>query len=169
METFARWLAAPPAGRSALGLWLGFAILVFVIWLGVPALLGVRFPVEYLAVPLSLKNLAVMASTSFGEEFVFRVLPVMTVLYLFPGRTVWALLAAIVVAYPFGMWHDWLFTAKTCLGLGGIVLAFAYVKFGGASGKPFNGFLACGGIHAACNLVVAVAAHIVLAWSPSVS
>ena len=160
MNRLIRWLREPVLQFSAFKLWLVSAFLVFGIWLGIPMLLGVQFRIEYLAIPISTRNLAATLSTSFGEEFVFRVLPMLTVLTLVPKRTTWAVLACLIVVIPFSMWHEWVITAKTCLGLGGIVLGLVYLKFGGASGKPFRGFIACGSIHATCNIAVIIIANI---------
>jgi uncharacterized membrane protein len=135
--------------------------MVFVIWAVVPVLLTPGFEFEPFAISVCAQNVAIVTSTAFGEEFVFRVVPVMTALALFGRKSIWALLAGAVVAYPFGMWHEWIATMKTCLGVGGVVLTFVYLKFGGAVGKPFNGFVACGSIHGVCNILAMVIANLV--------
>jgi hypothetical protein len=161
---FGLWLTEPLSLKSSFRLWLVFTVLVFTVWILTPILLGVHFQVHYFAIKLSLRNFFTTMSGSFGEEFVFRVLPIATVLYVFPGKTAWAFLAGLGVAYPFGMWHEWILTSKTCLGLGGIILTLAYLKFGGVSGKPFHGLIACGSIHTVCNTAVAVIANIADSW-----
>jgi uncharacterized membrane protein (DUF485 family) len=164
MDMFDQWLKEPLSQKSSIKLWLACAALVFLIWFVTPSLLAWSYPAQFLAIPLSPRNIAVAMSTSFGEEFVFRVLPGAVVLYFLPKRATLALLAGLGAAYPFGMWHDWGMATQVCLGVGSAFLVVAYLKFGGASGRPFSGLLACGSIHTACNIVSAAIAHIVIAW-----
>ena len=163
MGTFNRWLREPLSTASAVKLWVTCAAIVFGIWFVVPIVLAGSFPAQFLAIPLSLRNLAIAASTSFGEELVFRAFPVMAVLYFFPRQAILALLVGLGAAYPFGIWHNWGTTTQACLSIGSAALVLVYLKFGGASGKPFQGFLAGGGIHLLCNVTIAIIANIVVA------
>jgi hypothetical protein len=162
MSTFALWLGKPLPPKSLFVLWLAFAVLVFTIWVLVPIFLGIHFEAKYLAIHLSLRNLAVILTRAFGEECVSRVVPIVLILAIFPKKVVLALLVGMVVAYQFGMWHDeFVYPVQICRGIGGAILAVAYLKFGGASKNPFRGLVACGSIHATCNIATVIIANIV--------
>lgn len=167
MKNLNNWLSTPIQPGTVIWYWFAITILVFTAWFVIPIACGAHVRWEYLSLPLSLQNIAFIISTSFGEEFVFRVLPIVLFLYVFPEKKTCALLASIFVAYPFGLWHEWILTDgasfKTGLGLGGVILSVAYLKFGGAQGKKFEGFVASGSIHATCNALVAFIANVVTA------
>jgi hypothetical protein len=159
MNTAIAWLLKPLAQELYLRAWFSFFFLVFGLWILVPIGLGTHFQAEYLAISLSPRNVAILASRSFGEEFVFRGLPLMCMFALFPKKILLNVCVGIIFVYLFGMWHEWVTSANTFLGIGGGVLCIAYVKFGGADGRPMSGVVACGSIHTACNVTVAVIAN----------
>ncbi len=159
-----KWLSEPISKKQAIIFWVLSFIIVLTFWLIVPILMGAGARAISLAIEPSLHNLTVITSVSFGEEFTFRVLPIVTVLYFFPSKTKIAYLVAILFAYYFGIVHERMATENNCLGLGGLVLVFVYMKFGGAYNKPFNGFLACGSIHAGANLLVTGIAYVIMIY-----
>jgi len=107
-----RWLETPfPAKNVPKTLFLS-TIFVFGVWLLVPLLIG-NIHLAQFAVSLSAHNIAVIVSQSFGEELVFRVFPILAILILFPNRYDTALLASLVAAFYFGLWHPWAISAKS--------------------------------------------------------
>ncbi len=159
MRTLMLWLTEPLSLQKSIKLWMVLTVFVFSIWFTIPMYVD-PYPLEYLAIRLSPENAAVFFAASFGEEFTFRAIPILLAYFLFPKNTMFALAAGIGMAYFFGMWHEWILTQKTFLGIGGIVLTFIYLKFGGASGEPFKGFIACGSSHTVCNFGAAIIANI---------
>jgi Type II CAAX prenyl endopeptidase Rce1-like len=160
MNTLTLWFGTPLSMRSSIGLWLALTGLVFTAWFAVPILLGGFLESQYLTLSITPKVLAVVTGRAFGEEMVFRVLPIVIALRLFPKNIAVALLVGFTAALPFAIWHDRVYSATICLGLGGAILVLAFLKFGGASNKPFQALIACGAIHATCNLTAAVLADI---------
>ena len=157
-----RWIAKEPTREYSMRLWVLAFMLVCAVWAVIPLVLDVLPSWGYFAIPLSPRNLVKILSISFGEELVFRTLPILIVLSLFPKRILIAVGAGIVAAYYFGMWHDYVFVQNLCLSVGGVILVFVYLKFGGASGNPFKGFIACGSIHGTYNISVIALANAAL-------
>ncbi len=159
MSPLILWFNDPLSKKELLKLWAALTSVVFAVWFFIPMYLN-PYPLEYISINLSPENIAFLIGTSFGEEFTFRVLPILGAFLLFPKNTTVALITGIGMAYFFGMWHEWLLTQKTCLGIGGIILTVIYLKFGGASGEPFRGLIACGSNHTVCNMGAAIIANI---------
>jgi membrane protease YdiL (CAAX protease family) len=99
-------------------------------------------------------------SHAFGEEMVFRVLPIVITLRLFRRSIVVALVVELCAAIIFAVWHNTVFAGTLCLGIGASILGVACMKFGAASNKPFQALVACGSIHITCNLTAQLLANI---------
>lgn len=159
MKAMVCWVRAPLTPGETIWYIIGCTPLIFFLWFVLPIILGTPIVWEYLAMPLGVHNIAVLLSRALSEEILFRAVPVIVILALFPKSEVLALSVSLPVAYLFGMWHEWVYTTNICLGLGGLVLSVVYLKCGGSRKQPLNGVLVCGGIHATCNLLVAGLAH----------
>lgn len=165
MHAFALWLKTPFPERYFAAYVIGSGIIVSAIWLLIPLTLDIHadFDWRYFEVSLTPRNIAIMMGQgSFGEEFVFRVLPVLMVLTFYPTRIMSAFVAGLGAAYLFGMWHHYPPLTNACIGLGGAILVIVYLKSGGATNQPFRGLLVCGGIHTTLNITLAVLAHIMV-------
>lgn len=114
----------------------------------------------YLEITLDVRSLVIYTSQTFGEVFVFVAAP-LTLAARFSKSVALVFLVAAAITVVFVAWHlhlqDW--RAALALGVGEIIICFAFLRVSEWGVRPFAGLVAGGAIHWIGNAAMVTAAY----------
>ena len=97
-------------------------------------------------------ELLLIAVSAFGEEMVFRVIPLAGLMFYLTRDLRVLLLVVLVSSILFALTHN--HPEIILLSITGVVLSLSYLKFGGYTGQYMKALMYCGGIHYLVNIIV---------------